>query len=250
MSKIFVFISLILFSPSMWAFDHNHRPWTSLLSKYVNDKGFVDYKAWQKQQKPLDDYLESLESVGFKEYQKFSSQQKKAFLINAYNAFTIKLILKHYPVESIKDIGGFFTKPWSVEFFKLLDGKIESLDPIEHEWLRNKPELRDPRVHAAVNCASISCPPLNPTAFQADILDSQLASVTRSWINDSSRNRISSKELKLSKIFDWFKEDFGGNEEGIKNFLMKYLPPDKARALAGRKVEISFLDYDWGLNKQ
>ena len=147
---------LLSLSSGLLAFDHGHGKWDNLLKKYVNTEGYVNYGKWKASPQEPDSYLGDLQKVTYKEYTSFSKEQKSAFLINAYNAFTVKLIIDNYPIKSIKKIGGLFS-PWKKEFFSILDGKIKSLDPIEHEWLRKKPELKDPRVHAAVNCASISC---------------------------------------------------------------------------------------------
>ena len=232
------------------SFDHQHAAWTELLQTYLDDRQFVRYASWQKNQKDLDSYLQKLQSVTYATYQKWSPDEKKAFLINAYNAFTVKLILKNYPVKSIKKIGGFFTKPWSIEFFSLLDGKIKSLDPIEHEWLRKKPELKDARVHAAVNCASWSCPRLQKTAFTAKGVEQQLDQATKQWMADKELNRYQPAQHKaeLSKIFDWFEEDFGGNEAGVAAFVRKYGPSEASAALSG-DFDIDYLSYDWSLNE-
>ncbi len=250
MRVLYIYLIMALASTSLLAFDHSHSKWSKLLNQHLDAQGSVDYKTWQTKQKTLDEYLASLESVSLKEYNMFNPQQKKAFLINAYNAFTIKLILKHYPIKSIKKIGGFFTNPWKIEFFSLLDGAIKSLDPLEHEWLRKKPELKDPRVHAAVNCASISCPRLNATAFQANSLEEQLDEATRAWLTDSTRNHIAPKELKLSKIFDWFADDFGSDSKSIIKFIAKYLEPKLGQQISANHPEISYLDYDWGINER
>lgn len=236
--------------PASFGFDHSHKAFDDLLKKHMDDKGFVRYGAWKKDAAPLEAYLKTLEGVDKKTFASFSVNDQKAFLVNAYNAFTIKLILDNYPVKSIKKIGGLFTKPWSIEFFSILEGDIKSLDPIEHVYLRKKAEYKDPRIHAAVNCASISCPRLMKDAFVGSKIDAQLDEATKAWIADSTRNQFdgAGKTIKISKIFDWFEEDFGGNDEGVLAFIRKY-GDEKAQKSAIKGADIDYLDYDWNLNE-
>ncbi len=231
------------------SFDHSHKAWSDLLRVYVNDKHLVDYQAWRANTTSLESYLEQLQTVAYQDYLNWNPLQQKAFLINAYNAFTIKLILDHYPVASIRKIGGFFTSPWKLEFFKLLDGKIKSLDPIEHNWLRQHAQLKDARIHAAVNCASISCPVLQRSAFVATQLDKQLDQANQQWLADPSRNRfdLAAKTVYLSKIFDWYEEDFGDNKAGVLAFLKKF-GPKSLQSWQAKDVSIEYLDYNWSLN--
>lgn len=256
MTKLIVFVSMLIFLPIQkgFSFDHSHMVWTNVLKEYQSSTGLVNYK---KLKKDISEdkshsfllYIKSLESVKFNVYKKFSDKEKMAFLINAYNAFTFKLIVDKYPVKSIRDIGSLFTKPWDVEFFSLLDGKIKSLDPIEHKWLRLK--FKDFRIHAAVNCASISCPPLRNEAFTAEKLDSQLEEQMKVWIADKSRNEFdhAKKEWKVSKIFDWYESDFKDWGNGVKNIVNKYLPkPLDKKTL--EKIDLDYLPYDWNLNEQ
>jgi hypothetical protein len=243
-------LGLLTLNQTVYAFDHEHQAWDKLLKTYLTADHRVAYQRWQKNQDELNAYLNQLESVAYKTYQSWSPHQRKAFLINAYNAFTIKLILKHYPVDSIKDIGGLFSGPWSQDFFTLLGGRIESLDPIEHEWLRAKPELKDPRVHAVVNCASVSCPVLRREAYVASRLDEQMDDAVESWLRDPKRNQFNpgKKVARLSKIFDWYDADFGGNKAGIAAFVKKF-GPESARKTLTDSATIEFLEYNWQLNE-
>lgn len=250
--KVGLLFFVLLCSWNSWALDHDHKLWTTVLQSYLNDRGLVNYKKLKNDIKNKDHdflkYLQELEKVKQIEYQKFSKEQQMSFLINAYNAFTVKLIVDHYPVKSIKDIGGFFTKPWRVKFFSLLGGEIKSLDPIEHEWLR--PKFKDYRIHAAVNCASISCPLLRKEAFIAKNLNSQLDEQMKTWISDSNRNNLNfgTHIFRLSKIFDWYEDDFKDWGGGVLNILFKHsgrkLPPSYVET-----TKIFYLDYDWGLNE-
>jgi hypothetical protein len=247
------FLSFTLFTSMAFSFEQTHKKWTEVLKNYQTPKGLIKYEklkkdSAEKKDHPFNTYLSDLESVSFKSYESFSKEEKMAFLINAYNALTVKLIIDNYPVASIKKIGGWFTKPWSIEFFSLLDGKIKALDPIEHEWLR--PNFKDYRIHAAVNCASASCPPLRNEAFVAKTLNKQLDSQMLAWLKDQSRNQVStkSKTWSVSKIFDWYESDFEKWGGGVPKVINKYLKtPLEPEALS--KVKLKYLSYDWSLNE-
>lgn len=238
-------ISTVLFTllaAHAQAFDHKHTGWNTTLSQSLDASGRVRYATLKKEltpSHPFTVYVQSVQQVSEVEYQKWTPAEQKAFLINAYNALTVKLIVDNYPVKSIKKIGGLFTKPWSVKFFRLFGGKIQSLDPIEHEWLR--PKFKDYRIHAAVNCASESCPPLRRSAFTADQLDAQLDEQMKAWLSDPTRNDLSGATLKLSKIFDWYKKDFEQWGGGVLKVVSKYA------TIHGK--DYKFLDYNWDLNE-
>lgn len=251
----FLILGLVLFfsgSHRAMAFDHSHKLWTKILGQYLV-KGSFKYGELKKAQdtggaSDLRDYLRQLEGVTLAEYSGFSKAEQMAFLINAYNALTIKLILDHHPVKTIRDIGGFFKSPWSLEYFSLLGGKIRSLDPIEHDYLR--PLFKDYRIHAAVNCASKSCPELRAEAFVAERLGEQLDDQMAKWLQDQSRNRveISSQSIYLSKIFDWYGKDFDQWGGGTAAVLTKHAGKVyKAPLDAGYRVR--YLEYDWTLNE-
>jgi hypothetical protein len=181
-----------------------------------------------------------------------------AFLINAYNAFTVELILTKYPeLASIKDLGSVFSSPWKPKWIPLLGGKI-SLDDIEHGMLRERGRFDDPRVHFAVNCASIGCPPLREEAFAAERLDRQLDEQASRFMSDRTRNRfdVATGRLEVSKIFDWYGGDFKLGHHGIVSlsaFMSRYADSladaqaDRER-VRDRRAEFSFLPYDWKLN--
>lgn len=244
-------------------FDHQHKAWTQLLKANVNvlrggQASELDYAAIKKNHTVLKSYLASLSAVKPSQFNGWSKDQRKAFLMNAYNAFTVELILTKYPkLESIRDLGSLFSSPWSKEFVPLL-GKTVTLDDIEHKMLRKPGAYDDPRVHFAVNCASIGCPPLREEAFVATRLNEQLNEQAKRFLSDRTRNRYNTKdeELKVSKIFDWYGGDFEKGHLGIKSleqFFAKYaelLTDNKAAQDLIRKqeVDIEFLDYDWGLN--
>lgn len=249
---IITIISISAVSIAAWSFDQNHVKWNSVTSSYLTKQGLFQYKKLKEDlaanpKHDFNQYLEEIQKLKFKDYQEFNKDQKMAFLINAYNALTVKLIIDHYPVKSIKDIG-WFGKAWKLEFFSLLDGKIKSLNPIEHEWLR--PFSKDYRVHSAVNCASISCPQLRAEAYTANKLSKQLDEQMTLWLADTTRNEIevSKKELVVSKIFDWYKADFKDWGPGVQGVFNKY-GPKNSKDKIDDSFTIKYLNYDWDLNE-
>lgn len=250
--KAAIMAALTMGASQSMAFDKTHASWTALLKQYQTTDGRVKYAQLKKDAAaathPFNVYLKDAQAIKMSEYKTWSKGDQMAFLINSYNALTIKLIVDNYPVASIKKIGGVFSKPWGIEFFSLLDDSLKSLDPIEHKTLR--PQFKDFRVHAAVNCASASCPPLRHEAFVGERIDAQLDEQMRAWLADSSRNEFDAKtgELKISKIFDWYKDDFENWGGGVKTVLKKYAPTG-AQAAFAKDGEISYLEYDWSLNE-
>ena len=243
------------------AFDHSHAAWTQLLKKHVvlldgGKASQVRYSGMAAERAALKAYLAQLSAVTPAAYEVFSKPQQMAFLINAYNAFTVELILTRYPkLDSIRDLGSLLTKPWSIKNVPLL-GSTLTLDNIEHDNLRAKGRFDDPRIHFAVNCASIGCPMLREEAFVADRLEAQLDEQTLRFMGDRSRNRYADGKLDVSRIFDWYGGDFKLGHKGIPSlpaFFARYAtqladaPADRERIKA-QGVPIGFLDYDWKLN--
>ncbi len=215
--------------------------YAELLSDYVN-QGVVDYQGFKKEEKKLDAYLDVLAAV---DPETLSRDDRFAFYINAYNAWTIKLILSGYPgVESIKDLGSFFRSPWKKKICRI-NGKMLSLDEIEHDILR--PEFKDPRVHFAVNCASKGCPKLISAPYEGNRLELQLNDVTQAFINNRDRNYIDGTTLYVSSIFKWFAEDF---DHDIPAFFKKYADDELKKQLLQKSgdIKVKYLDYDWSLN--
>lgn len=260
--KLLLFGLIFVFSQPCFAFDHSHSTWDMLLKRHVHwdAKGVassVDYRAFQQQEK-LQSYLAELSAVTQEDYAGWTKPRQLAFLINAYNAFTIELILTKYPdLASIKDLGSFFSSPWEKEFFRLL-GKKRSLDEIEHELIRQPGVFDEPRIHSAVICASIGCPGIRNEAFVAETIDQQLEDSLRRFLSDRSRNRYNPEEdkLEVSKIFTWYGDDFIDfrGHPSVSAFLGDYaelLADDQASRLriAAGDTPISFLDYDWKLNE-
>ncbi|QTD38809.1 DUF547 domain-containing protein [Polaribacter batillariae] len=209
----------------------------NLLQKHVTEDGVVDYKAFKEDKAKLDSYISYLEKTSPES--SWSENKKKAFWINAYNAYTIKLILENYPLKSIMNIKEKGKTAWKIPFAKV-GGKTYTLDHIEHEILRKK--LFDPRIHVGVNCASGSCPKLGNMAFTEENVDATLEKLMKEFVNDSSRNKISNKKVQISSIFDWFKKDFTKNGSVI-DYLNKY-----SNTEINKNARISYLKYDWSLN--
>lgn len=208
----------------------DHTQWDRLLKAHVTIHGNVDYNAFKTNEVELDDYLELLSNSN---PEQLDNNGKLAFWINAYNAFTVKLIVNNYPVKSIKDI----KSPWDKKFITI-NGKLLSLNDIEHKILR---KMNEPRIHFAINCASVSCPKLLSEAYTAANLESQLQKVTLAFIN-SDENDISEYEVQISKIFKWFGEDFKQNGSVI-DFLNTY-----SEISISPKAKVKFKEYNWNLN--
>jgi hypothetical protein len=234
--------------------------WNHLLEQHVHviDNGHasqVDYAGMQAEHAQLDQYTRSLSKVSQTQFDHWNKHAQMAFLINAYNAFTVQLILTSWPkLDSIKDLGGWFSSPWKKRFFTLL-GKKRTLDEVEG-MLRKPGRYDDPRIHFAINCASIGCPMLQPHAYTGKQLDQQLDQATADFLGDHKRNRYDAKEgvLNVSKIFDWYADDFRRGSAGpVRKFLAAHARQlsDDATArtrIANGNFEIGYLDYNWQLN--
>jgi hypothetical protein len=221
----------------------DHSIFAEMLDEYVNN-GQVNYDGFKQEESKLDRYLSTLEAVDPRD---LSSDEQFAYYANAYNAWTIKVILSKYPdIDSIKELGIFNTGPWKKKIIRL-NGQMRSLDNIEHDILR--PQFRDPRVHFAVNCAAYSCPPLRSEPFVGSRLDAQLDEATRTFINNPDRNYLDGNTLYVSKIFKWFAEDF--NHDPI-SFVQRYAEGSLKSELQARRtsVKVKYLPYDWSLNNR
>ncbi|MFK8009118.1 MAG: DUF547 domain-containing protein [Saprospiraceae bacterium] len=209
-----------------------HDMFDALLKKHVSSSGVVNYKGFKKDEARLDSYLKALEKTNVDK--NWSRNKALAFWINAYNANTIKLILKNYPIKSIMDLNN--GKPWDVKWIKI-DQRTLSLNNIENDIIR--PKYNEPRIHFAVNCAAKSCPPLLNKAWTASNLNSNLERQAKSFINNSKYNTITSGNVEVSKIFDWYGKDFGD----LKAYLNKY-----SSTTIGAGTSINFKTYNWDLN--
>lgn len=223
----------------------DHGDFDRLLKKYVDEKGLVNYKGFKSDEKAFNQYLDLLSKNPPTD--KTPKNEQMAYWINAYNAYTIRLILDHYPLKSIKDIGSkikipFVTTPWAAKFFTI-GGEKMSLDNIEHGTLRKK--YNDPRIHFALVCASISCPRLRNEAYTAAKLESQMDDQGRDFLNNPSKNKITKDEAKLSNYFNWYKGDWTENGQSVVKWVDKY-----STTKITDDTRISYLDYNWNLNEQ
>lgn len=241
---------VMLLAAAPRAFDHTHARWTRLLQSHsVEAPGpatSVRYAALKASPAELDAYLGELSSVKAADFAKWSRDQRLAFLVNAYNAFTVELVVDHYPVKSIKDIGGLLGSPWKQKFIPLL-GRTISLDDLEHVWIR--PQYKEPRIHFSVVCASVGCPRLQREAFRATDLEAQLTTATREFLGDRRWHRATAKAVEVSSIFKWYGSDWG-DTKALRSFLaegMSLGEPVRSRFLAG-EIPLKFTPYDWSLN--
>ena len=209
-----------------------HDAWDQLLRRHVSSKGKVNYKGFKADKAALDSYLQALADNPPND--SWSRAEKMAYWINAYNAFTIDLIVDNYPISSILKLDN--GKTWDVKRITL-GGKKYSLNQIENEILR--PQFKDARIHFAINCAAKSCPPLLNKAYTADQLTRTLEQRTRQFINDPAYNSLSAEQASVSKIFEWYAVDFGD----LRGYLNKY-----AGVQLGADATISFGEYDWDIN--
>ncbi|MDC1451778.1 DUF547 domain-containing protein [Vicingaceae bacterium] len=231
---IFLLCSLVSFAgvgePKL-----DHSSWDRLLQKHVTAQGNVNYEGFKKDLVALDAYLNSLSATN--PDANWTRSEAMSYWINAYNAYTIKLMLNNYPLKSIMNVNG--GKAWDLKFINI-KGEKYSLNNIEHDILREK--FFDPRIHFAVNCASISCPKLSNTAYFAEGLDGKLDKAAKEFINNSSKNNITADKAQISKLFDWYKDDFTKNGT-VKDYLNKY------STTKFTSNNISFKEYNWNINK-
>jgi hypothetical protein len=219
-------------NPNNAAMDHNS--WNNLLNTYVSNEGNVDYLGFKKDKSQLETYLQLL-SANIPD-DSWTENEKLAYWINAYNAFTVSLIVEHYPIKSIMDI----KNAWDIKFIELGD-QTYSLNEIEHEIIRK--EFNEPRIHFVLVCAAVSCPVLLNEAYAADQLEQQLQQQGVRFINDPSKNFIKTKKAKVSQLFNWFADDFTKNGsiiDYLNQFSTIKLEPN---------ATIDFLAYNWDLNE-
>jgi ribosomal protein S18 len=228
-----VLLLLFLISVKSFAQNFDYKNYNAFLQKYVSERGNVNYDKIKANKAELDGIVAQFEKN--QPTDKWTKNEKMAYFINCYNVYTLSAVVAKYPVKSIKDI----SNVWDKKFIP--QGKVlYSLGDIEHKILR---KMGDPRIHFAINCASFSCPNLSNDAFLPEKLDSQLEIAAKSFINDKSKNVITTTELKLSSIFDWFGGDFKA-KGSIIDYLNKY-----STIKIEAKAKTKFLDYNWSLNK-
>jgi hypothetical protein len=257
---------IIFFCSSVFAFDHDYGNYGEVLQSYVKD-GLVDYGALKKNRKGIDQFVKEIGAVTRNEYENWSRDQQLAFWINTYNGWFLQIVIDHYPIRGGRLLGVLYPEnsvqriPGIWDDIKITAaGRQVSLNDLEHKILR--PVFKEPRIHFAIVCASISCPVLRSQPFRASPLQRQLEDAAQDFINNPTKVRwnANEKKLEISKIFDWFSEDFASfaDESWVKHyskkqagpvaFISKYLPAGEA--LKKSKVKVEYLDYDWHLNEQ
>ncbi|MGB3212306.1 MAG: DUF547 domain-containing protein [Desulforhopalus sp.] len=261
MYRIILLLCTLFIVPNSQAAGFDHSVWGDLLKEHVHviengNTNRVDYAGFLEKRDILGGYLNKLSAVTREEFDSWSSDEQLAFLINAYNSWTVELILTKYPdLDSIKDLGSLFQSPWKKRFIPLL-GEKQSLDDVEHGLIRGSGRYNDPRIHFAVNCASIGCPDLRAEPYRGDDLQRQLDDATDLFLQDRSRNRLDGRVLRVSSIFKWYREDFEKNWRGVTSLEQFFadhaasleLTEEEKEQVLAKKIKIDFLDYDWKLN--
>lgn len=230
---VFALLLASLWTPLRTDRNALHAPWDTLLRRHVSADGRVHYKGFATDRAVLKDYLNTLAQNP--PAATWSRTEKMAYWINAYNAFTVDLIVEHYPLQSITQLDG--GKTWDVKRIEI-GSKKYSLNDIENGILR--PQFADARIHFAINCAARSCPPLHNRAYTAENLERMLEERTRRFVRNERYNRIRPTRAEVSKIFDWYADDFGD----LHTFLSRY-----AGVTVSPTATVVFLEYDWRLNE-
>ena len=227
-------------------FDHSHKPYANVLKQYVKD-GLVDYSGLKSNPKDLSLYLDEAAAVSEANFKSWAKEQQLAFLINLYNAETLRLIIDHYPVRSIKDIAADSKGPWELPVVSLFGKKI-TLNHLEHGVIRK--DYDEPRVHFALVCAALGCPPLRSDPYTAEKLNQQLEEQGKRFISDSTKNRVDleNRIVYLSPIFQWFPQDFVKKSGSVLVFVEAYFPDKVSNELRRENFKIEYTNYDWSLN--
>ncbi|MFN0242547.1 MAG: DUF547 domain-containing protein [Planctomycetota bacterium] len=241
-------------STATLAFDHSHKQWSDVLAAHVSGDR-VAYAKLKAGRTKLDQYVKSMQAVTADEYKGWKRDERCAFWINAYNAFTVQRVVDAYPIESMKDLGNLVTSVWdqkSVALGKLrpdVGGDKLSLNEIQNKILRDT--FKDARVHAALCSAATSSPEIVQEAFTAARLDAQLDARAQAWLAGAARNKFdrAASKVQVSKVFDWYKEDFVRDAGSVQGWLAKHAPESERAWIASAKpLKIDFLEYAWKLN--
>ncbi len=248
MLTLVVMVALAAASPATAGAEFDHSHWDHVLKRFVSERGEVDYAALRRDPAEMQAYLAEVSaSSPVNKPQLFPTRAHViAYWINAYNAFVTWGVAQRYPVKSVRDIGlvsGFFR----IKAFTA-GGVSMSPDNVEHDTLRL--DFHEPRIHFAIVCASLGCPFLSRDAYLGATLESQLDAAAKRFVNEDRNVAIDlhQKSITLSKIFEWYSGDFGGNE-GVRRFILSHTADDKRRAVEVLKDPvIRYRDYDWGIN--
>lgn len=239
MKTLLILITFLLPGSLLEAFDHSGLD--SVLKRYVDGSGMVDYAGLKANRSGLDTYLKSTAAVTKSTFDSWGAAERLAFLINVYNAETLQYIVDNHPVASIKKLGGIISTPWDKENVALLGDEV-SLNHLEHKVIR--PNYAEPRIHFALVCAAMGCPPLRNEAFTAARLESQLENQAEVFLNQTAKNRLDGYTLYLSPIFKWYGDDFEKGDQSVSD----YVDPFIDGATSGKSIE--WTEYDWSLNEQ
>ena len=234
--------------PAADGFDFLHSRYAKVLEQFVNDRAMVDYAGLKQAQGGLNAYLDAAAAVDPEDFASWPREDRLALLLNLYNAWTLKLIVDHYPLDSIRDIGLLPGAAWRKDLVRF-GGKEISLDELEHDIIRKKYD--EPRIHFAVVCAAKGCPPLRSEPYIGERLNAQLEDQARIFLSEADKNRFEPGTgiLWLSPIFKWYKEDFLGNADSLADYVAPYFPAEDREALqTAGDVEVKFTDYNWELN--
>jgi hypothetical protein len=224
----------------------DHSAYDALLHRYALPTG-VDYRSWSRSKEDLATLRSYLASLERQAPSRLERSEALAYWINLYNAATLNLILEHYPIATIKDIGTALSSPWKKRLVTV-EGKQLSLNEIENEIIR--PSFLEPRIHFALNCAARSCPPLRTEAYVGMQLETQLEEQTIAFVGDAKMNYVDDKGLlHLSKIFDWYAKDFEEAKGSAVAFVRPYISALQAYTATGKTPPVKFEDYDWSLNE-
>lgn len=247
--SVFILLSLAVFIASCSvkkidskSYPVSHEIWNELLQKHVTEQGVVDYKGFQKDSARFNEYIKILSSSHPNDTN-WNKNERLAYWINAYNAFTVQIVMRNYPTPGIKEIKNgipFVNTVWDIKFIKIED-QVYDLNNLEHGIVR--PRFEEPRIHFALNCASISCPRLRNEAFFPDRLDEQLSDNARYFLSNPIKNKLGSDKSEISKIFQWYGGDFRKGDNTVRKFIDKY-----SDIKITPETKIDHLNYDWRLN--
>jgi hypothetical protein len=237
----------VWFGQSAQAFDHTHRRYARTLTRFVGS-GRVNYVGLRAEPGELRAYLDDLALVTRTEFDGWTRAEQLALLLNLYNAATLQLVSDHYPVSSVRKIGGLFQSPWKLPVIRLW-GQTHTLDWLENEFIR--PRYQEPRVHFALVNAAKGCPPLRDEPYVAVRLEAQLDDQGRTFMAQRECNRFdgSKHTLYLSPIFKWYRDDFTASGKPLEQVVSPFCSASDARSMAESKVRIVFTTYDWSLNE-
>lgn len=244
--RLGLFFAVALLARAGETFDASHQAFARVLSARVS-QGKVDYAGLKAAPEALDSYLAALSAVPEADFKTWPGPARLAFLLNLYNATTLKLIADRYPIASIKKAGGLLKGPWSLPVVHVW-GRVLTLDDLEHQVIRA--QHKDARMHFALVCAAVSCPPLRGEPYVAEKLSAQLDDQGRTFLRQPAKNRVDDAAgvLWLSPIFKWYADDFTADGKTVPGFVASFFAETDAARIRAGGLKVKFTDYDWALN--